>query len=113
MPNERQALEMLAVIGGVAAAAGLAARLRQQTHPFVCADGLDIDAGTLRETGDRGGGKVWHGAGVAFDVTIKCVPNRNTIASSHACEVEKSIALYQCRVSALTRRLNVPRRSSL
>src|SRR5258708_2418379 len=71
MPNEGQALEMFTMIGGIAAAAGLTTRLGQQTHPFVCADGLDIDAGTLRETGDRGGGKGWHGAGVAFGVTIK------------------------------------------
>src|SRR5258708_12811418 len=74
MPNEGQALEMFTMIGGIAAAAGLTTRLGQQTHPFVCADGLDIDAGTLRETGDRGGGKGWHGAGVAFDVTINPFP---------------------------------------
>src|SRR5436190_23850562 len=42
-PDENQALEMFAVIGGIAAAAEAPARLGQQTHPLIRPDGLDID----------------------------------------------------------------------
>src|SRR6516164_3599241 len=61
---------MFLMVSGIAAAAGSAAWLGQQTHSLVRTDGLDIDADTLGKSGDRGGGKGWHGAGVAFDVTI-------------------------------------------
>jgi hypothetical protein len=60
---------MFAMVGGATAHA--APRFGRKSRPLAEADGRDIDPGRLGETGDRGGDKSWHGAGFAFDVTIK------------------------------------------
>jgi penicillin amidase len=76
--DEAQAVEVFLSIGDPFVATRTQ-RSGQQAQAFIGADAIHVDAGRLREVGDRGEGNGWHGAGVAFGVTIESVvPDRDT-----------------------------------